>query len=233
MVQGNAALNGAFGNLPGGTLRVDGSALTSGAHLTVASGFTNQGTIEMTGDQNWFSQLTVSGGTLTNAVGGSIHVRPSGDRILEAQLDNQGLFDAQLDVQTTLTLSKTSAAHTNSGTITFSGGNFTIGQPGTGQSFTNTGVLDVGGNGTLTVATGITNDGSGVLTGQPSGTFAIGGDLVGATSKADLFAPQATVRFTGPGTAGNPQAPRSPGRRPGERRGRVHEQLRAGHIVAG
>ena len=73
----------------------------------------------MTGDQNWFSELTVSSGTLTNAVGGSIHVRPSGDRILEAQLDNQGLFDAQLDVQTNLTVSKLSAAHTNSGTITF------------------------------------------------------------------------------------------------------------------
>ena len=50
-----------------------------------------------------------------------------------------------------------------------------------------------------------TNDGPGILTGQPTGTFAIRGNLVGATSNADRFAPQGTVRFTGPGSAANPQ----------------------------
>src|SRR5262249_13429419 len=114
-------------------------------------------------------------------------------------------FSAQLDVQTILTLNKPSAAHTNSGTITFSGGNFNVGQAGTPQSFTNTGVLDVGGNGTLTLANGLTTNGPGILTGQPSGTFAVGGNLVGSTSNADRFAPQGTVRFTGPGSAASPQ----------------------------
>ena len=36
-----------------------GIGLTGGALLTVADGFTNQGTIEMTGQQNFFSQLWV------------------------------------------------------------------------------------------------------------------------------------------------------------------------------
>src|SRR5262249_60474715 len=90
LVQGNTTLNGAFGNAPGGALRVDGIGGTGGAHLTVANGFTNQGMIEMTGNQNWFSQLMVMSGTLTNAVGGTIRVLPSGGRFLGAQLDNQG-----------------------------------------------------------------------------------------------------------------------------------------------
>ncbi|HEY1378789.1 MAG TPA: RHS repeat-associated core domain-containing protein [Gemmataceae bacterium] len=202
----SGTLNGAFGNAPGGTLRVNGIS-------TVASGFANQGTIELTGQQNFTTQLSVTSGTLTNAVGGTIRVLPSGSRFLAAQLDNQGMFTAQLDGQTTLTVSKPGAAHANSGTITFTGGSFTIGQAGTGQTFINTGVLDVGGNATLTVAgMALRNNGPGALTGQPTGTFAISGtngsnlgSLLGSTTNADLFAPQATVRFTGPGTAASPQ----------------------------
>src|SRR5262249_4649294 len=140
------------------------------------------------------------------AVGGRIDVQPSGDRVLEAQLDNQDTFTTQLDVQTTLRLSKPSAAHTNSGIITVSGGNFTVGQAGTGQTLTNTRVLDVAGDGTLTLATtSVTNNGAGVLTGHPAGTFAISGNLVGSTSNAERFAPQGTLRFTGPGSSVNPQ----------------------------
>src|SRR5262249_60221043 len=132
--------NGASGSLRGGTLRVDGIGTTDGTHLTVADGFRNEGTIELTGLQNFSSQLTVSNGTLTNAVGGTIRVLTSGGCFLGAQLDNQGTFTAQLGVQTQLDLSKPGAVHTNSGTITVSGNNFTIGQAGTTQSLINTGL---------------------------------------------------------------------------------------------
>src|SRR5262249_50401646 len=53
--------------------------------------------------------------------------------------------------------------------------------------------------------TDLTNNGSGILTGNPAGTFAVRGNLVGQTSNADHFGPQGVVRLTGPGTAATPQ----------------------------
>ena len=65
--------------------------------------------------------LNVTSGALVNDTGGRIeaNVGAGGARTLNAQLDNQ----STLAVNQTLTLSKTSASHTNSGTIDVTGGN--------------------------------------------------------------------------------------------------------------
>jgi RHS repeat-associated protein len=195
----SGALNGAISTTPGSILRVGSSTHTL---VTVASGFSNQGVIELTSSGGFSSQLTVSSGTLTNAPGASIRVLTTGTRTLTAQLDNQGT----LDLQNALTINKSSADHSNSGTINITGGNLTVSQSGTTPSFTNTGVIDVAVDRTFTIsAGGLTNNGSGILTGHPAGSFAISGNLVGQTSNADRFAPLGTVRLTGPGSAANPQ----------------------------
>jgi RHS repeat-associated protein len=207
LAQDASALIGSVMTAPGSLLRVDGNSSTGFAGLTVASGFSNEGTVELTGAGGHGSQLAVSNGTLTNTSGGTVRVSasgpgPIGPRTLAAQLDNQGT----LVLQTGLTLSKPSAAHSNSGTIRVAGGNLTVSQSGTTPSFTNTGVIDVAANRTLTIsAGGLTNHGPGILTGHPSGTFAISGNLAGGTSNADFFAPAGIVRLTGPGSAANPQ----------------------------
>lgn len=70
----------------------------SDATLTVASGFTNSGVIELSNFSDtadpWSSTLSISSGVLVNAPGGTIRALPGtvggGARTLSASLDNQG-----------------------------------------------------------------------------------------------------------------------------------------------
>jgi hypothetical protein len=93
LIHGAVALSGALTLPTGSVLRMQGDGTGGTAALTVATGFTNSGTIELTNNSGGFAaSLTVSSGTLTNAAGGLINSIAStgGNRTLAAQLDNQG-----------------------------------------------------------------------------------------------------------------------------------------------
>ncbi|MBI5711486.1 MAG: hypothetical protein HZC42_14465, partial [Candidatus Eisenbacteria bacterium] len=165
-LRGASSLSGAFTSAPGSTLHLEGDGTSGGVVVTVASGFTNNGTIELTSSNAGYgATLNLSAGTLLNPAGRTIAVLAGagGGRTLGARLDNQGT----VTVDQGLTLSKAAAAHSNSGTLTLGGGNLTITQSGTSPSFTNTGTLEIGAGRTCTVT---------------SGTFdnAVGGTLSGA-----------------------------------------------------
>src|SRR5262249_14101721 len=135
--------------------------------LTVLNGFTNNGTIELSNVSpfTYGAALGVTNGTLVNAAGANLNALPGqsgGPRTLAAQLVNQGT----LTVTQSLTLDKASAAHSNSGTITLSGGDLTINQSGTNPSFTNNGSIAVASSRTLTVNSGTwTQNSPGTLSG--------------------------------------------------------------------
>lgn len=172
-LSGVCALNGTFLQQAGATLRVEGSGFGAAA-ATVAAGFTNNGTIEITTNslgQN--AALTVTSGTLINATGREIKSTVGsggGTRALNAQLDNRGL----VTVGATLGVTRTSAAHLNSGTINLTGGSLTFDQGGAGPSVTNSGTITLGTARTLTCDAGaFTNAAGGTL--QGAGTLAVGG----------------------------------------------------------
>jgi hypothetical protein len=158
-------LAGSFENQAGGTLRVIGDGSFSGAQLTLALGFTNHGLIELTSVVNAQpATLIVTSGTLVNTAGAQINVLAgsgNGGRTLTAQLDNQGT----LNVGTSLTINKGSAAHLNSGAILLTNGDLTLSQSGSPGTFTSTGSLDIGTNLTFTVSGGIFNYNSGTISG--------------------------------------------------------------------
>jgi hypothetical protein len=118
--------------------------------LTAASGFTNNGTIELSSTGGaYHATLTVSAGTLVNAAGGSITALPGtgGTRYLTAALDNRGT----ISVAAAMSINKTSVAHVNAGTICVeSGKTLTL----TGASFMNQALGVLTGSGTLTFTTG-------------------------------------------------------------------------------
>ena len=108
-------ITGAFGNAEGAALRVEGNSSVGSGTLTVASGFTNAGTIDLTNPTTtgFSSTLNVTAGTLTNASTGSIRALAGSNgaagRFVNAQIDNQGT----IDVLTALTISKAGADHLN------------------------------------------------------------------------------------------------------------------------
>jgi hypothetical protein len=166
LTHGAVALNGAVTLSAGGTLRPRGQQDGGNSTLTVANGFTNSGTIQLTtADGAYNSTLNVTTGTLANAAGATIHsaAGAGGGRTLGAQLDNAGT----LDVDQNLTLSKASAAHVNSGAVDVTVADFTLTQSGDAPTFTNTGTVTLANSRTWTV------NGSGTLdlsAGTVSGT---------------------------------------------------------------
>ncbi|MDZ4804543.1 MAG: sialidase family protein, partial [Candidatus Eisenbacteria bacterium] len=127
---------------------------------TMAVGFINEGTIELSSLVGWSSSLTVASGTLTNASGGVIEVLADGNaaRTLTAALDNQGT----LNLSTGLVVNKASAAHMNSGTINVTGGNLTVSQH---SSFTTSGTMIINAGRSLILSTGSFNASAGSLGG--------------------------------------------------------------------
>src|SRR5262249_20744795 len=143
--------------------QVDGS--TSVAHLTVSSGFTNNGSIELTTTfaAAFSAQLTMTSGTLTNAAGATISALPGttarGTRSLDAQIDNQGTITALVP----MSIAQPSSAHTNSGTIDLTAGGLAVTQNGVSPSFTNTGTITVGLGQTFSIAGGTFTQNAGSL----------------------------------------------------------------------
>jgi hypothetical protein len=110
-VTGNARVNGPLHVAEGKKLRVVTDTSTQ-AFLTVANGFENRGTIELrTGINGSLARLTVSSGTLTNAVGGIIRgVEDTvGLRQLMASLENRGLLEAEGTLSVSGTLLNTAS----------------------------------------------------------------------------------------------------------------------------
>ena len=122
IASGLPVINGTLTTVAGSTIQVgqvDGQV--GQANLTVASGFTNNGDIEITNQTvlgAYGSRLTVSSGTLTNAAGGSITsldgINPGGSRTLSANLVNQGTLAVTPGGAGTLALI---GSLTNSGTL--------------------------------------------------------------------------------------------------------------------
>lgn len=143
---GSTSLNGALSNAVGATLRVSGTS--TGATCVVANGFTNDGAIELTSSGNGGATLSVTAGTLTNSVSGTITslAGVGGARTLAAALDNQGL----ITIERATTSNKASVSHLNSGTINLTTGNYTV-VISTARSFTTTGTINVQTGRTLTL----------------------------------------------------------------------------------
>ena len=153
-------IDGPFGNTVDGTVHIESGRGFSDrlpSTLTVASGFVNEGVIELTqlGTRlcNPFnctlagqSALIVETGTLVNMPSGLIDVTPGdsgGSRVLTTELSNLGT----VNVNWHMTLGRGDANHVNSGTIDMGGVTLTL----TGIAFLNaidglivgTGTLDI------------------------------------------------------------------------------------------
>src|SRR5262245_54250428 len=151
-VNGSTSLSGAFANSAGAMLRVQGT--TGATTLTVASGFTNSGAIELTSSgAATTATLSITTGTLVNAASGTVSslVGSGGARNLTTRFDNQGL----ITVAQNTTTNKASVQSTNSGTIDLTTGNYTIVVSGTSPSFTTTGTINVPAGRTLTLQGGV------------------------------------------------------------------------------
>ncbi len=167
--RGTDTINNAVTTTATSTLRAQGNSTDGASNLIVASGFTNNGTIELTSvGASANATFAVTAGTLTNAAGANLTFTAGagGQRTLGAVLNNQGTLNANSGAS----FAKGSAAHTNSGTINVNSGNLTIFQTGTTPSFTNTGTLNISNAASvLTISTGTFNQNAGSITGP--GTF--------------------------------------------------------------
>jgi hypothetical protein len=165
--RGACTQNGGLTAASGSTLRMEGNNIYGGGQLTVASGFTNNGTIELSDVVGAYGAvLAVTSGTLVNPAGKLIDVQAGagGSRSLQVELDNHGT----VNVNGPLSLTRSNAAHVNEsdGTINLSGGDLQLGQSGTPSSFTNSGTITVGTGRTWTISGGtIRNAAGGILRG--------------------------------------------------------------------
>jgi len=164
VVNGSSAFNGPVSNAAGATLQVEGNGIYGLATLAVASNFTNNGAIVLTDvTSSYGATLAMPSATLTNAASATIEsaVGTLGARTLAVALNNQGT----VTLNRALTLGRTDAAHTNSGTIDVASGNLTITQPGTSSSFTNTGTITIAAGDSVEVSSGALNLAGGSISG--------------------------------------------------------------------
>jgi fibronectin-binding autotransporter adhesin len=142
---GTTTFNGSFTNGENGLLQLAGGVNNTSAVLTVANDLTNYGVIQLTARLGGVgTTLNVTSGTLTNAPGALLETLAGtgGTHTLNAQLDNQGT----VNLSQRLTITRTAAAHTNSGVITVRA-DLTVNQLGATASFDNTGTINaVSGN---------------------------------------------------------------------------------------
>ena len=180
---------GAITTVAGSVLRVLANASANGS-LTVANGFTNNATIELTSSgAATAATLAVTAGTLVNAPAAQINslAGSSGGRNLNARLDNQGT----ITVSQNLTTNKAAVAHTNSGTINVTGANYTIILSGTTPSFTTTGAINVAASRTLTLQGNISG-GAGLNYHYNGGTLGGAGTVALLNSTLNLNQPLAS-----------------------------------------
>jgi len=135
-------------------IRLQGNGTYGSVGLTVAKGFENAGTIQLTDTSGAFgSTLVVTNGKLVNLPGAFVNAvaGANGPRSLTAALDNQGVLAVALNPGRDLVISRTNSVHTNSGTIDITGGDLVI---TAGTSFQNLGAINIGGGDTLSITNG-------------------------------------------------------------------------------
>lgn len=128
-----SAITRALTTTPGSTIRVAANGESGASSLTVDSGFTNAGTIELTSTVGGYpASFAVGSGALVNAAGGSIVSLPGigGSRSMAGSVVNEGL----LLVDAPLTWSLADDTLTNTGTISLSNANLTLSQTGLARS---------------------------------------------------------------------------------------------------
>lgn len=199
---GSSALNGSVANVPAATLRVQGNGTYGQGILTIASGFTNDGAIELTDTSSAFgATLAVTAGTLVNASGGTIAalLGANGPRSLNAHLDNQGTIAVATAASQAMTINKAGADHQNSGAIDVSGGDLTFTQSGTTPSFTNNGTVTIAGGDTLRISGGAFTHGGGSLGGAGSMVLSnVNASFDATQAVAAMAVSNSTVSFATP-----------------------------------
>jgi hypothetical protein len=196
---GTNTIGSGFSNTAGGILRVSDLAAVSfqgTVTLTVASGFTNLGLIELVNNTGnccgpTIANLNLTAGTLTNALGATIRsLGPSAPaNILNAQVTNLGAIDVQQSLSITNSgrtfTSDAGTLNISAGqTLTVNGGTSSLGSgtvfAGAGKlSLTNTPTLNLASNLTLAGAGGVVLD----LNGNNAATVTSG------TPGTDLIVP--------------------------------------------
>ncbi len=165
LLEGSTTVTTALTTGTGSTILVRGDGTGGNSLPTFTNGFTNTANIVLTTENAGYqSVLTVANGTLVNTGPGviSVNAGSGGARTLAAQLDNQSSVVINQD----LVLSRASAAHLNSGTITVNANaDFTVSQTGTAPSFTNTGTIALTPNRVFTNAGGTLDLTAGQVTG--------------------------------------------------------------------
>jgi hypothetical protein len=201
LVNGSSAFNGPFNNDAGATLQLEGNGSYSTAVLTVANSVTNSGAIALTDiTSSYGAQLNMpAGATLTNAAGATIDaaVGTGGPRTLGLQLDNQGT----VTLHRSLTLSRASAAHTNSGLIDIISGNLSVSQSGASPSFSNAGgSITMGGSDSVLFSGGSVAWNGGAITGGTLSFAATAVTLAQNFSTATAGLSLASTTWSGAGT---------------------------------
>ncbi len=169
---GTNAVYGELGNAAGATLAVEGTAAHGGAVLSLASGMSNAGTIELDDTDSAAAQaatLACDGGAFVNLATATLRSRSTddGSRTLACALDNRGtvrVLSGQLNV------GRSNAAHVSSGSVDLLGGDLHLDLSLKGErtsSFTNLGLVDIGLGRTLRAHGGsFTNDTTGEIRGR-------------------------------------------------------------------
>lgn len=138
----NTLTVGATGNTGRQTLWLRGGTTDFGSVMLMASSITNWGTIRLESiAPGWSLDLRTMPGTLANAPAGIIDVGagPGGDRSIHAPLDNQGT----IQIASFTTIDAYGRPHTNSGTISLTGGDLNLFQYGPSAAITNTGNIAI------------------------------------------------------------------------------------------
>jgi hypothetical protein len=209
VASGGSTINGAFTNVTGATVRVQGNGTYGLGTLTIATAFSNDGAIELTDTTSAYGATLQmpAGQTLTNASGGTISALLgfNGPRTLAAELDNRGVITVATAPNQALTINRASAQHQNRGSIVLSGGDLTVAQSGTSPSFRNAGTITVAAGDTFHVTGGSFVHDSGTISGAGGLTLA---NLTGTGafnithSIAFMAITSSTVSFATPQTTG-------------------------------
>ncbi len=168
-VDGSNSFQGGFTAPENSVLRIVASGATGNSQLTVASGFLNEGSIELSATTSTYSaSLTVSSGTLQNEPTGVIasEVGSGGPRTLTAAVYNLGL----IDVNHPLVWNGVSAVQTNDGSI-LADANLSIVQSGTTPSFSNLGSISVAATRTFALSGGSFTQSAGGIGGTGTLSF--------------------------------------------------------------
>ena len=163
LVNGASSFAGALTTSSSSLIRVQGNGTYGLGTMSVANGFTNNGTIELTDTTSSYgATLNLPTGTLTNSPTGTVAavLGANGARTLTAVLDNQGTVAVTLAPTRDLAINKSGAVHVNSGTIDIVGGGIAI---NAGASFQNIGAINLGAGDTLSITNGAFSYDAGTL----------------------------------------------------------------------